>query len=272
MNRTPVLTSILWISLGSAVIGCGEDDEGKDGTSGPSVILPAQVELAVFCGVTAPEPVRFVVSNSGDKPLSITSATTTGGFKVIADLPNTVQPGATLAFSIEPPAAVVGTDMVGQVKTGKLTVNTDDPQGPSEVVLRAKVGGAKLEFQTMAGAAVPKIDLISADSSCPAPATVFLKNTGTQPVTIGEFGGDYPVEAVVSSAEATTPGITATIAAGASVEYRISANDTEGCVPAGQVTYQVTGGACVSQVVLPVTQQVGGASDACFCSSGGSGT
>lgn len=259
MKRTSLFPLLLWALVNVTVAGCGDEENEDEGKPGPAILLPAQVQFTVFCGSPSPDSVKFLVRNAGNEALSVSSATATGGFTVTADLPITVLPGATVAVTVTPPAPVIGTDEVGDVKLGKLTVNSNDPLGRSQVELAAVVDGAELAFEGADGKALSKVDLRSDGQMCPPPQTVFLKNSGVRTVTIGEISGDNPVEQVTDAM--------ATIAPGGRLEYRVLANATEGCVTSGQESFPVSGGSCASSVSLPVTQQVNGNVESCFCTN-----
>lgn len=236
------------------------DDEGGDGdkSNSPAILIPGQVTFSVFCGATtAPTPVKFQVTNSGSRPLEVSSATATGGFVVTASLPDTVQPGASIVVEIKPPAAVVGTDRVGQAKRGTLTVTSNDPAGPREISLFADVKGAAPSFEDVDGKAITKIDLRSPNTDCPAPVEFRVKNGGERPLTIGEITGAYNVTLV--GKEDTT------IGPGESLALRVNPDMSVECSASGTVTFPLTGGTCATEITLPVTQLVNGSTTQCSC-------
>lgn len=261
MNRTPLLTSLLWTSItvsgAAALAGCETEEPKFISNDGPAALVPTNIPFAVSCGAAEqPEPVRFQVINSGNEVLRVTSATATNGFVVTGELPVEIQPGAAVSLQVRAPAAVIGTDVGGSIKTGKLTLETNDPRGASDISLRSSIHGANLVLTNATGAPLPKLDLTSASqSSCPPPASVFLKNTGDVDAVVAVGENDYPIERISDSS---------TIAAGKSAEFEVSPILGSDCQTAGQIIYQVTGEVCSATPILQVTQQVGGTSS-CFC-------
>jgi hypothetical protein len=258
MHRNPLLTSLLWGSVSAAMVGsCGGDEPGKSSPS-PGILVPAVVDFAVTCG-EAPKAVTFRITSVGDQPVFVKSATATGGFVITAELPITLQPGATIAVQVQPPAAVIGTDRGGTAKLGKVTIESDDPEGNAEIVLRANVHGANLALVDAANKPVTRLVMASSTTACPDEAMVFLHNSGDRPATAGDTAGDYPSARVSESS---------TVAPGESLQYSISPVLGEGCAPNGEVRYQATGPVCtVLPAVLAVSQTTGGGSDVCFCNS-----
>jgi hypothetical protein len=258
MNRIPLLPSLLWASVTAAALaGCETEDPSDAGADGPAALVPLNLPFSVSCGATEPpEPVRFQIINSGNEVLRVSSATASNGFVVTGELPVEVQPGAAVTLQVRAPAAVIGTDVGGTVKTGRLTLETNDPSGASEILLSSSIHGANLVLTNAENLPLPKLDLISeSQSSCPSPVSVFVRNTGDvkADVTIGE--NDYPIERVSDSS---------TVDPGKSAEFEVSPILGDECQTGGQIIYQVTGQVCSAIPVLEVTQQVGGAST-CFC-------
>jgi hypothetical protein len=258
MNRTPLLTSLLWTSLGAAaLIGC-DNEEPSIAESGPAAVLPAFLNFPVDCGKT-PASQRFQVINSGNEELNVTSAMATGGFVIVAELPMTVQPGAAIVIEVKPPAAVIGTDLGGTTKIGRLTVVTNDPNGNAAIELRAQIRGANLALTDADGAPITRVDMASSTAACPAPAAVFVRNTGNVAANIKVGESDYAVESSDSS----------DVAAGMSSAFQIIPDGTSDCATSGQVNFEmITTSVCTVQpLVLQVTQTTNGSSDACFCGS-----
>jgi hypothetical protein len=262
MNRTPLLPSFLWTAIwasGAAVslAACETEEPNSTTVDGPVALVPSFVPLSVECGSAEPAaPALFRIFNPGNEVLRVTGAAATNGFVVIGELPVEVQPGFAVSLAVRAPAAVIGTDVGGTVKTGKLTLETNDPRGNPEIELRSAIHGANLVLTNAQGMPLPRLDLTSeSQSSCPPPASVFVKNTGDKPSVVTVLENDYPIERVSDSS---------TVAAGASAEFEISPTLGGGCQTAGQVVYQVTGSVCSAAPILQVTQQVGGTST-CFC-------
>lgn len=251
--------------MASVLAACGDrgiDELNKDG---PAILAPARVVTSAYCGGTSQETITVGIASVGTEPLTINSVTANNGFTVVATTPETLQPGSALKVKITPPNPVVGTDRVGTSKTGKLTISSSDPQGTVDATLVADIKGAVVAFKDAENKVLPKIDLRSADTTCPQPVTFKVVNDGTRPVTIGEITGPFTVEQVTDAA--------ATIAPGASLEYRVLANDTESCVISGNVSFAISGGVCSTAVTFAITQLVNGSTDQCICTSGGgSGT
>ncbi len=257
MNRTPLLPSLLWTSVGVlALVGC-DDKEPNYEVKGPAAVLPAVLDFAIECGVTDPDPVRFQILNTGDEELRVQSATATDGFVITAELPMTVQPGASIVVQVRPPIAEIGTDLGGSTKMGKLTIQSDDPQGAATIALRAKVQGANLVFTNATDMPVTKVDLASSTATCAPPAAVFVKNTGNMKVTgLKVAESDFEYDQVGSS----------DVVAGGKSEFTIFPDASSDCAVTGTVSFEATGAVC-SVSVLQVTQTTNGSSDACFCGS-----
>lgn len=262
MNRT---TWGIGLFLSLALAACGDrglDEVQKDG---PAILAPGQVATTAYCGGTSQEAVTFSVASVGTEPLTVSGVTANNGFTVMANVPETLQPGATLKIKVTPPNPVVGTDRVGTSKTGKLTISSNDPQGPVEATIAADIKGAVVAFKDAEDKALTKIDLRSADTTCPQPVTFKVANDGQRPVTIGAVTGPFTVEQVTDASSTIDPG--------KSLEFRVLANDTEGCVTSGNVSFAVSGGVCSTAVTFQITQLVNGSTDQCICTSGGgSGT
>jgi len=262
MNRT---TWGIGLFVSMALAACGDrglDEVQKDG---PAILAPARVVTVANCGGTSQETITVGIASVGTEPLTINSVTANNGFTVAATVPETLQPGSALKIKVTPPNPVVGTDRVGTSKTGKLTISSSDPQGTVDATLVADIKGAVVAFKDAEDAALTKIDLRSADTTCPQPVTFKVANDGSLPVTIGEITGPFTVEQVSDASS--------TIAPGASLEYRVLANNTESCVTSGNVSFAISGGVCSTAVTFQITQLVNGSTDQCICTIGeGSGT
>ncbi len=259
MNRTPLLTSLLWSSLGAAaLVGCGGEDPSIE-RDGPAALLPSSLPFTVECGKPATSQ-RFQVVNSGNQELLVKSASASDGFVIVAELPMTVQPGAAIVIEVKPPAAVIGTDRGGSVKTGTLTVDTDDPSGTSPIALRATVLGANLELVNAENTPLPRLDLISQTSACPSPGAVFVRNTGNRSANVSIGEANYETELTTGSSD---------VAAAMRTEFAVLPDASNECAVEGSVSFVVpdTASVCtVTPLVLQVTQTTNGSSD-CFCGS-----
>jgi hypothetical protein len=207
-----------------------------------------------------------MVANSGTGDLVILSAVADGGFTVTTALPVTVKPGAQVALVVAPPAAVIGTDRGGGTKDGMLILTTNEAASEHTVELTANVLGANLAFTDEAGAAVV-LAFSAAFPACPAPKTVFLRNTGTSALVLGEASASGLVAfGAFSGAFSGFSGGTLEPGAFATQDIRPIADVV--CTGSGMVTYQVTGTVCtVAQPVLVGAYNISGASgSSCFCS------
>lgn len=262
MNRTPLFTSLLWTAVGAATAAGCETEEPIDKSSGPAAIVPAVVELAASCGSTTTEAVKFQVINSGNEPLQVRSATADNGFVVAAELPATVQPGAAITLSVKPPAAVIGTDVGGSTKMGTLSIDSDDPNGVSKVVLRSRIHGANLVYVDAEDKVITKLAMTSPDNTCPAPGRFFIKNTGNEEAHVETPAGTYAVTRVSGGDE---------ILAGDKLEFSVSPNSSSDCAISGELTYEATTDTvCTISPVLEMSQLTNGSSDSCFCGASSS--
>jgi len=270
MGRTPKLSLALWttvVSVGAAA--CGSSDpvgqlaDAPPGTpidaspSGPIAVVPASLTATATCGVAVPPAVELTIENSGMRELEIRAATADGGFTVATALPVTIAPGAQLAISVVPPAAVIGTDRGGTARTGTLTLTTNEPVSAAHTVaLTANILGANVDFTDETGGPVT-LFLTGTSGACPAPRAVFLRNSGTEPVTLG---------AAVSSGFAFGGFSGGTIEAGAMVSQDVRVITQDACIGSDLIAYQVTGTACTApSAVLNGAYNISGASS-CFCS------
>lgn len=260
MNRTPLFTSLLWTAVGAATAAGCETEEPLVQSNGPAALVPAKVEFAVDCGDPMPEASKFQVINSGNEPLQVRSATASTGFIVTADLPISVQPGASITIEVRPAPAVIGTDLGGTVKMGELTIDSDDPNGAAKIPLRAAITGANLVYVDAADKVVTKLALSSATNACPAPVTFFIKNTGNDEVHVNTPAGDYPVSKISEGEE---------ILGGAKLEFSLSPDASSDCAVNGSITYTPMANYKVCSVasLLQVSQLTNGSSDTCFCGS-----
>lgn len=259
MNRTPLFTSLLWTAVGATTVAGCETDDPEVKSNGPAAVVPANVELAASCGATTTESVKFQIINSGNEPLVVRSATADNGFVVTAELPTTVQPGAAITVSVRPPVAVVGTDVGGSVKTGTLTVDSDDPNGAVKVTLRSRIHGANLVYVDAEDKVITKLAMTSPDNNCPAPGRFFIKNTGNEEAHVETPEGAYPVTRISEGDE---------ILAGDKLEFSVSPSAGSDCAVNGQITYApTTDTVCTISPALEISQLTNGTSDSCFCGS-----
>ena len=269
MSRTPLLTTLLWTTVGVTSLGaCGDDPApivdaaGLDGTIdaevGPLAQFAATLDLTAECGVAMPPTVDFTVRNVGNATLTISGATATNGFSVATAFPVDVAPGAQTILAIRPPASTIGTDVGGATKSGTLALNTNQPGTSGTTALTSTVHGANLVFQNSGGDPLALVDLAATSGACPSAAAVFIRNTGN-------------LDAVVSSSGASGFNVTgftpsSTVSAGSAISHDITANVSGQCTAGTTLQYQVTGTVCTTTpLALQASLNITGSS-ACFCS------
>lgn len=267
MGRTRKLSYALWSTVaGVGLAACGSDDKVGHLPDAPPLVdappvaiagVPAQVTAVSECGVATPPTVDVVVTNLGTAELVISGADANGGFVVTTTLPLTIAAGAQATLAVRPPAAVIGTDRGGSTKTGTLTLSTNAPDLISPTVaLIANVVGANVAFTNAAGAPIT-LAFSGSSGACPAPQAVFIRNTGSAPMTFG---------AASASGFAFTGFSGGMIEAGGSVTQMVRPFATGSCSYAGAITYQVTGSVCSAPLAtLQATFNITGTSS-CFCS------
>jgi hypothetical protein len=270
MGRTPKLSLALWTTVASVgAAACGSDDmtgrlaDAPPGTpidaspSAPIAVVPSALTASAACGVATPPAVDLTIANAGMSELVIRSATVDGGFTVATTLPATVAPGAHLAISVVPPAAVIGTDRGGTTKTGTLTLTTNETVSAAHTVaLTANVLGANIDFLEPGGGPVT-LFLTGTSGVCPAPTTVFIRNSGTETVMLG---------AATASGFAFGGFSGGTIEAGAMVSQDIRLITDGPCIGSDTIVYEVTGTVCSApNASLAGAFNIGGGSS-CFCS------
>jgi len=234
--RSRSLARLLWSVTGSAaLISCGRLGFGEDAAA---VVTPP-VELVTECGVE-PVPGSVEIVNDGTIALVVEAATTTGGFTVVTPLPLVIEAGENGALAIAPPAAVIGTDVSGAIKTGTLTIVTNDGASRSQTLdLSARVVGAQLQLN---GSAMPVALTFSANNACPADQFVTFVNKGDRPVTL--------------QLEAQQPGfqvqffLGGTLDAGNSSTAGIAVDTAAPCSGSATITYAVTGSLCSANPVV----------------------
>jgi hypothetical protein len=173
-------------------------------------------------------------------------------------LPVTIAPGTEATLTIRPPAAVIGTDRGGSTKNGTLTFTTNETASPTHtVMLSAYIRGANIAFTNDAGQPIT-LAFTSNSGACPAPQAVFIRNTGTAPMTVGTAS---------ASGFAFSGFSGGVVEAGATVTQMIRPFTISGqCMTTETIQYQVTGQLCgASTATLPATFNIQGASS-CFCS------
>jgi hypothetical protein len=220
--RTSQLATLLWLSTSTWLGGCGRlwfqgpdndpvgsvpdappmIDAAVDALADAAVDAPDDVAIAsapvmdvapaltttVSCGAP-PQAATLAVMNKGNANLEITNATVTGAAFQVTSAPVLIAPGAMASFSIKPPMAVVGTDLGGDVKRGKLKIESN--AGIAMVDLEATIVGANLVMT-----APQPFRLQGSSGACPSSAQVSIQNMGNSSATVdpsltGPFGFSF---------------------------------------------------------------------------------
>ncbi|MEZ4400182.1 MAG: hypothetical protein R3B06_09195 [Kofleriaceae bacterium] len=278
MTRTPVLTAMLWTTVGGAMIGCGGSSapiidaaitdsqplDGQEVVDAPSVDAPtapltyaATLTMSATCG-GATTAGTLTITNTSAATVTITDITATGGFSPIFK-PTTIDAGLSITIDVVPPDAVIGTDRGGDMVTGTLTIASDAAGALPTVALTSVVHGANLGFVDAAGNPISQLALTSATAECPTPATVYIKNTGNETAQLFQSGAsNFSTGGFMPSSD---------VAPGATVTQDIRVLTFGGCTASETVVYNVVSGpSCDSGAPgLPVTFNIAGSSS-CFCS------
>lgn len=256
VSRSRWLSGVLWSTTITAT-ACGRlgFDEPRT-TSAPVASVNALLETTSECGILTPPGVDLVIKNLGDEDLEVLEATPTGGFAVDAVLPLVIAPGDEVRVAVRPPAAVIGTDRGGDIRSGQLTLVTNDPAATETVVeLQTTILGATIAVTDLAMQPVT-LTFVSATGACPAPQLVKLINLGNLPVTVDNAGGTGL--ATGFSTVSLDPGSNTTI--------NVRPETNNACSFTGQLTYTVTGSVCsATPGVLMASVNITGASS-CVCS------
>jgi hypothetical protein len=204
--RTTQLAAVLWMSTAGWLTGCGRlwfdpsrDQQGgaladaslpdapadaapdasvPDATPGPAPVLEVAPKLTmdIACGST-PEATTLMVTNSGNADLMITNVRVIGDAFTLKVVPLLIAPGTSSAFSIEPPMAVIGTDLGGSGKSATLEIESNAPLAMVE--LAATVIGANIIVTPPS-----PLDFTGTSGVCPAPKSFAVKNTGNQTIQV----------------------------------------------------------------------------------------
>lgn len=261
MTRARHLSYLLWSVLAA---GCGDDDSvghlpdaPMAPVTVPAITLGAVPALSTTCGQAAPAPFDLLVTNTGTADLVISAATATGGFAVTTTLPLTIAAGGHATVSVRAPAAVIGTDRGGSMKTGTLTITSNITAAPTHTVeLAALVMGANLVFTDEADQPIAENLAFSSNSTCPLPANVRLRNTGNLAIVVGNHSS--------ASGFAFDGFSGGTIEAGAFATQLIEVRTDFDCQGSASVAYEVTGIVCTTPTVtLPVVFNINQSSCSC---------
>ncbi|MCE9573700.1 MAG: hypothetical protein K8W52_11135 [Deltaproteobacteria bacterium] len=274
MSRTPFLSAVLWTTIGAASCGGGTsfpDASSIDATSTdattidavvidavpPAITFPADLAFTATCGGAAPA-VTLEIQNVTAADVTITAADATGGFQVATALPLTIAANSSATIALTPPGAVIGTDRGGQTKVGTLTLTADRGGLPPTVALTSTIIGANLEFVDAAGQPVSATTLTTTDGSCPAPAAVFIHNSGNAPATLSAGGASHFTQSFFSPSSI--------VAGGETITHNLGLFTLGPCSGSDTLTYFVQGQVCAPDVLaMPASYNITGTSS-CFCS------
>lgn len=272
MRRTPLFTSLLWSSVGAvALTACGDDggaiidarpiDGAVDAYDGPLAMFAPTLALRAECGVAVPPAATLAVRNIGSQTLTINGATASAGFTVTTVFPIDIAPGATADLAVQPPAAVIGTDLGGSTRTGTLALQTNQPGTIGTVALTSTVRGANLALTSAGGQPMASVDLSSSTGVCPAPIPVFVRNTGNEQATLvasSGSGGGFGLSGFSPSNA---------VAGGGMISHQVTVSSAGGCSGSNTIVYTVTGTVCTeTPLSLPASFNISGSSTGCFCS------
>src|SRR6185436_5835540 len=112
-----------------------------DAPNAPSIAVAPMLAMDTICGGT-PQATRLTVTNSGTAGLTISNVSATGDPFNVLLFPLVIAPGTSGDISLEPPMAVVGTDLGGSVKGASLKIESN--AGIAMVDLEATVIGANI--------------------------------------------------------------------------------------------------------------------------------
>ncbi len=243
MRHVSWLASLIWSVVTAGAAACGRVGFDRD-------VL--QIDgLPLFesrCGqATLLAPIT--ITNTSDTDLAI-DAIATGGFVIETALPLTIGAGDTVQLDVRAPAAVIGTDVPGTVKTGTLTMTAGDVV--REIPLASTVVGASIAITDEMGGPL-SLDFIT--EGCPTPVSARLVNTGTTTARI--MFTTSAVELAGFSSGDVGPSDT--------VVFTIRPLSGSSCNGAFQVIYTATGDVCDAvPVTLPGTFSINGSSS-CSC-------
>ena len=268
MRRSRVLVHVLWSAAALGAPACGrlgfDDRTGEPGgklpdganldtaSGSPVAMLAASVMTTTICGGASASE-TLTIANVGTGDLVIVAADTTGGFAVATTLPVTIPAGESRDLTIAPPDAVIGTDRGGDVKTGTLTLTTNEAAAARTVALTSTVVGASLEVhagsdQTLA--------FSGSSGACPPSQSILLKNVGNASASIGVGG---------SSGFAISGFSGGQLDPDASTSSAVRPFTFDACAGNGTARYIITGNVCsVSPAVVSLSFNITGASS-CSC-------
>jgi len=256
VSRVRTLRHVLWTLVVAG--GCGRlgfDSPELDPDTEAVAEVAASLEVTTECGAFSLTEGSLAIRNVGADELVIEDAEATGGFSITTVLPISIAPGEQAALAIAAPAAVIGTDRGGDLKSGELTLYTNEAIVARTVALSARVVGANIEFRSSGN---QPLDLTFSASSglCPPARELQVHNSGTEPVMVSA---------------SSSVGLASTFSSGmidpntASSGF-LRATTSGPCVGTGTLTYMITGTSCTATpVVLMSSLTITGAGN-CSCS------
>lgn len=225
------------------------DAAGETGAAPqPVAVFPSQLEADVGCDMTTPDA-SLLITNAGDEPLVISSASADSGYVVKTTLPITIAPGAGDSLLVTPPALGAGAE-AGATVSGKLSFTTNEPGTPTHLVtLTSAAFLGSLELTDSNGMPINTLSLSYGGSLyCPDLATYRIYNTGN--VTFTVFGPTFPAHfggaSLGASGHALPPGGFAELTVSG-----VSAPDNA-CSGTGALSFTVTGPFCGAVPTLNV--------------------
>jgi hypothetical protein len=252
---------------GSSAGGADADATGEGGSAAPGPVaqFPSQLEADVGCNMTTADA-ALLITNTGDEPLVVSSASADSGYTVKTALPLEIAPGAGAALLVTPPTPAGDAD-AGTI-TGKLSFTTNEPGTPTHVVtLSSALFEGSFEFTDSNGAPITSLELGYGSSiSCPDLSKYRIHNTGNVAFTV--LGPTFPAHfggtSLGSNGQAIPPDGYAELMVGG-----VSTPGTS-CSATGSLTFTVMGTFCGSVPTLNVVWPASSDPDAgtsCACTA-----
>jgi hypothetical protein len=246
------IARLLWIS---ASVACGRVSFDPIELIGRAVI-PDSLDFNSRCGAQTGTTASIDIANDGDGELDVFSASADNGFTVITSLPLTIAPGERATIDVQAPAAVIGTDVPGGLKTGTLTLTTNDALHTVDLI--STVTGAELAVTSAMMPGNPLVlDFQGSSGACPNVKGAIIENTGD---------ADANVMISAGSGVALTGFASGVLPPGGNSSFTLRAITNGPCSGVGTVTYVATGDICsTTPTVLQATFTITGSSS-CLCS------
>ncbi len=226
----------------------------------PIAVVSAAPAMSASCGGASTTPVNITVQNTGDAPLTITSATASGGFILGTTFPLTIAANASTTVSIRPPLAVIGTDVGGSTKSGNLSLVTNEIGTPTRTVaLASTVMGANLALTDSAGNPVTSASF-TATQACPASQRLYVRNTGNLTANVQIATANFQLFQFSGFSPSST------IPPSTGVSHALSVWTVQNaCTGTETIQYTATGTICRLPGSLAASFNISGQSS-CFCS------